>query len=77
MVWLLFCATLYRTILYPVAAMNMLISGLRILKKQNGAYVNVGTERMVAWVMPQLLHGKRGEVTVAESSTERLRSFPS
>ena len=57
--------------------MRMLISGLIMLKKQYGAYARVGTESMVAWVIPQLLHGKRGDVTVAESSTERLSSLPS
>ena len=34
----------------------------------------VDTLSIVAWVIPQLLHGKRGEVTVDESSTARLRS---
>ena len=59
-------------IFHPMAAMQMDIKGLIRLKKQKGAYVRVGTERMVAWVMPQLDQGKSGEVTVAESSTERL-----
>lgn len=53
----------------------MLISGLIRLKKQYGRYASVGTLRMVACVMPQLLHGYSGDVTVAESSTERLRSL--
>ena len=43
-------------------------------KKQNGAYARVETDRIVAWVMPQLDHGTSGEVTVAESSTLRLSS---
>ena len=55
-------------------ATKMLIIGLIILKKQKGAYATVGTLRIVACVMPQLLHGKIGEVTVAESSTVRLNS---
>ena len=50
------------------------IRGERMQKKQKGAYTNVGTDRMVAWVIPQLDQGTRGEVTVAESSTLRLRS---
>ena len=53
------------------------IRGDRILNMQKGAYTNVGTDSIVAWVIPQLDHGKRGEVTVAESSTLRLRSLPS
>ena len=54
--------------------MKMLISGLIMLKKQNGREGMVDTLSIVAWVIPQLLHGKRGEVTVDESSTARLRS---
>ena len=54
--------------------MKMLMSGLMILKKQNGRYTAVGTLRIVAWVIPQLLQGNIGEVTVEESSTERLSS---
>lgn len=53
------------------------IRGDNILKMQNGAYTSVGTESIVAWVIPQLDQGKRGEVTVDESSTLRLRSLPS
>jgi hypothetical protein len=53
------------------------IRGDIMLKRQNGAYARVGTERIVAWVIPQLDHGKSGEVTVAESSTLRLSSLGS
>ena len=35
----------------------------------------VAVLRMVACVIPQLLHGKSGEVTVDESSTERPSSL--
>ena len=55
--------------------MKMLISGLMILKKQNGREVMVGTHRIVAWVIPQLLQGKSGEVTIEESYTARLSSL--
>ena len=54
-------------------ATRMDMSGESRLKKLKGAYTSVGTDRMVACVIPQLLQGKRGEVTVAESSTLRLR----
>ena len=60
-----------------MAPMTKDIKGERILKMQKGAYTMVGTDRMVACVMPQLDQGKRGDVTVAESSTLRLRSLPS
>ena len=46
--------------------------GDKMLKRQKGAYTSVGTDKMVAWVMPQLDQGYRGDVTVAESSTLRL-----
>ena len=55
--------------------MQMLISGLSMLKKQKGRYAMVGTLSIVAWVIPQLLHGKSGDVTVDESSTERPSSL--
>ena len=60
-------------IFQPIRAIKKDMRGDRRLKKQKGAYRRVGTDRMVAWVMPQLDQGKRGEVTVAESSTVRLR----
>ena len=53
------------------------INGEIKLKKQNGAYANVDTDRIVACVIPQLDQGMRGEVTVAESSTLRLSNLGS
>ena len=50
------------------------IIGLRILKIQYGRYDIVATFRTVACVMPQVFHGTRGLVTVAESSALLLRS---
>jgi len=51
------------------------INGEIMLKKQKGAYARVGTDSIVACVIPQLDQGKRGEVTVAESSTLLLMSL--
>ena len=55
--------------------MNIDIRGEIILKKQYGRYSKVGTFKTVAWVMPQEFHGISTDTTVAESSTERLRSL--
>ena len=58
-------------------AMKMDMSGEMRLKRQYGRYVNVLTLRTVACVIPQEFHGISTDTTVAESSTERLRSLGS
>ena len=69
----IFYSVTLRTIRHPVTASRKETKGERILNRQNGAYTSVGTDRMVAWVIPQLDQGNSGDVTVAESSTLRLR----
>ena len=41
-----------------------------MLNRQKGAYTRVGTDRMVAWVIPQLDQGKSGEVTVEDAKLD-------
>ena len=65
----------FLTILYPIAAIKIDIKGESRLKKQYGRYSKVATLRTVAWVIPHEFHGISTETTVAESSTERLRSL--
>ena len=50
------------------------IIGLRRLKIQYGRYDIVATFSTVACVIPQVFHGMRGLVTVAESSALLLKS---
>ena len=57
--------------------MKMLMKGLMILKKQYGRYSIVGTFSTKDWVVPHVFHGTSTEVTVAESSVERLSRRPS
>ena len=64
-----------RDILKPIAAINIDINGESRLKKQYGRYSRVATFRTVAWVIPQEFQGMRTDTTVAESSTDRLRSL--
>ena len=64
-----------RTILKPIAAIKIDMKGDNILKKQYGKYSNVATFSTVAWVIPHEFQGMSTETTVAESSTERLRSL--
>ena len=64
-----------RTILYPIAAIKIDISGEIRLNRQYGRYVIVLTFSTVACVIPQEFQGTRTETTVAESSTERLSSL--
>ena len=58
----------------PKAATRQLIIGLIMLKKQKGRYTRVGIPSTVLCVIPHAVHGTSTEVTVAESSVERLRS---
>ena len=56
----------------PKIATRQLMMGLIILKKQKGRYTSVGMPNTVLCVMPQAVQGTNTEVTVAESSVERL-----
>lgn len=58
----------------PSIATRQLMIGLMMLKKQNGRYTSVGMPSTVLCVMPHAVQGTSTEVTVAESSVERLSS---